>query len=142
MGGHHIIDWIIKIGSDPFVSSLSSLCGIISLVFSVVIWAKTHDLRDQINVYKRNQQKIVSNLKSYRESIIQDGLYTINIRSSIRTELYSILQDYNALLSIWVKLKIRWTLHLLNTKKDIVDTEKLCALLDWIIARIQRKENR
>lgn len=139
---HTIIDWIITIGSNQFISSLSSLCGIAGLVFSVVIWAKTKDLRDQIDVYKRNQKTIVTNLKSYRESIIQDGLYSLHIRSLIRTELYSILQDYRALLSLWVKLKIHWTLHLLNNGKTEPDIEKLCALLDWVIARIQRKENR
>lgn len=108
----------------------------------MVIWAKTKDLREQINAYKRNQKTIVTNLKSHRDSIILDGLYTLNIRSSIRTELYSILQDYNALLSPWVKLKVHWTLHLLNSGKADPNLEKLCALLDWIIARIQRKENR
>lgn len=111
-------------------------------IFSVVIWAKTKDLKDQINVYKRNQSTIVNNLKSYRDSIIKDALYTLNIRSSIRTELYSILQDYDALFSLWVKIKIRWTIHLLNENEYNFDQEKLCALLDWIIARVQRKETR
>lgn len=108
----------------------------------MAIWAKTKDLRDQINVYKRNQQKIVTNLKSYRDSICKDGLYTMDIRSSIRTELYSILQGYNALLSVGVKIKIYWTIHLLNSQRDDVDIETLCSLLDWVIARVQKKENR
>jgi len=137
-----IINWIIDIGSNPLISSLSSLCGIAGLIFSVVIWVKTKDLRDQINVYKRNQQKIIINLKSYRDSICKDGLYTMNIRSSIRTELYSILQGYNALFSIWVKFKIHWTIHLMNSRRDDIDREALCLLLDWIIARIQKKETR
>lgn len=139
---HTIINWIITIGSNPLVSSLSSLCGIAGLIFSVAIWAKTKDLRDQINVYKRNQQKIVTNLLAYRDSICKDGLYTMDIRSHIRTELNTILQHYSALLSIWVKLKIHMTIYLMNSKRDNVDLEKLCSLLDWIIARIQRKENR
>lgn len=137
-----IIQWIIGIGSNPLISSLSSLCGIAGLIFSVVIWAKTKDLRDQINVYKRNQKTIVTNLKAYRDSICKDGLYTMDIRSSIRTELYSILQGYNALFSIWVKIKIYWAIHLMNSKRDSIDPEALCSLLDWIIARVQRKENR
>lgn len=134
--------WLIALGSSPLISGLSSLCGIVGFIFSVAIWVKTKDLREQINIYKRNQKTIITNLKSYRDSIILDELYTINIRSSIRTELYSILQDYNALFSIWVKLKIYWTIHLLNSKKANIDIEALCSLLDWIIARIQRKENR
>lgn len=121
---------------------IADWCGIIGLIFSVIIWIKTKDLKEQINFYKRNQKTIVSKLKSYRESIIRDGLYTLHIRSLIRTELYSILQDYRALLSPWVKFKIYWTLHLLNAGKPDPNLEKLCALLDWIIARIQRKENR
>ena len=137
-----IINWIIAIGSNPLISSISSLCGIVGLVFSVAIWVKTKDLREQINIYKRNQKIILSKLRSYRDSIILDGLYTMNIRSSIRTELYTLLQQYDALLSFWVKCKIYWTLHLLNSKKADPDIEKLCILLDWIIARIQRKENR
>lgn len=108
----------------------------------MVIWAKTRSLQDQINVYKRNQKTIVTRLKSYRDSVIRDELYTLNIRSSIRTELYSILQGYGALFSPWVKLKILWTIHLLNKGDRDFDPEKLCVLLDWIIARIQRKENR
>lgn len=141
-GGHTIINWIITIGSNPLVSSLSSLCGIAGLVFSVAIWAKTKDLRDQINVYKQNQQEIVTRLMAHRDSICKDGLYTMDIRSHIRAELYSILQDYSALLSIWVKLKIHLAIHLMNSNRDYADLEKLCSLLDWIIARIQRKENR
>lgn len=93
-------------------------------------------------MYKRNQKIIVNNLKSYRDSIIRDNLYTLNIRSSIRTELYSILQDYGALFSFWVKIRIHWTIYLLNANTYSFDQEKLCALLDWIIARVQRKENR
>lgn len=106
-----------------------------------MIWAKTKSLQDQINVYRRNQKSIVNNLKSNRNSIIMDGLYTLNIRSQIRTELNSILQGYGALFSPWVKLKILWTIHLLNKGDRNFDPEKLCALLDWIIARVQRKEN-
>ena len=137
-----IRDWIISFGSDPLVSSISSLCGIVGLIFSIVIWAKTKDLKEQINFYKRNQKTIVTRLISYRDSISKDELYTLNIRSSIRTELYGLLQGYGSLFSLWVKVKIYWTIHLLNAKKTDPDIEKLCALLDWIIARIQRKETR
>lgn len=142
---NRIIEWIIAVGSEPLVSSLSTLCGIAGLIFSVVIWMKTSDLKAQLDFYKRNQKKIVSNLLSYRDSIIRDGLYTLDIRSSIRTELYSILEDYRALLSPWVKLKIHWAIHVLNSNRTELSPkkqEKLCALLDWIIARVQRKENR
>lgn len=132
----------MDIGSDPLISSISTLCGILGFIFSIGIWVKTKDLKDQINVYKRNQKTIINNLKSYRDSIIKDNLYTLNIRSSIRTELYSILQDYSALFSFWTKIRIRWTIHLLSLNKYSFDQEKLCALLDWIIARVQRKENR
>lgn len=124
------------------ISVIADWCGIIGLIFSVVIWAKTKDLKEHINFYKRNQKTIVNRLISYRDSIIKDGLYTLNIRSSIRTELYGLIQDHGSLFSLWVKFKIYWALHLLNSKKDSPDLEKFCALLDWIIARVQRKENR
>lgn len=137
-----IINWIITFGSCPLISSLSSICGIAGFIFSVIIWAKTKKLQDEINIYKRNQKKIENNLKAYRDSIIQDELYTLNIRSSVRTELYSILQGYGTLFSPYVKYKIRKTIRLLNTQKNTIDQEKLCDLLDWIIARIGRKENR
>lgn len=139
---HTIREWVISFGSDPLISSVSSLCGIVGLIFSVVIWAKTKDLKEQINIYKRNQKTIVNRLISYRDSVIKDGLYTLDIRSSIRTELYSLLQDYGSLFSPWVKLKMYWTLRLLKSGQKDPDLEKLCALLDWIIARVQRKENR
>lgn len=140
-----IIEWIIAVGSNPLVSSLSSLCGIAGLVFSVVIWLRTNDLKAQLGFYKRNQKKIASNLTSYRDSIIRDGLYTLHIRSQIRTELYSILQEYRSLLSPLVKWRILWAIHVLNSNRGELSPkkqEKLCTLLDWIIARIQRKENR
>lgn len=124
------------------ITGISSLCGIAGFIFSVIIWARTKDLRDQINVYKRNQKTLVEHLTAYRDSVIKDNLYTLDIRSSIRTELYSILQDYGAVFSFWVKLRVHWTIHLLNSGKNNVDQEKLCNLLDWIIARIHRKENR
>lgn len=136
-----IKEWIISLGTDPLIASLSAICGIAGLIFSVVIWTKTKSLQDQINIYKRNQKNIVNTLKSNRDSIIRDNLYTLDIRSQLRTELNSILQGYGALFSPWVKLKIQWTIHLLNKGDRNFDPEKLCALLDWIIARVQRKEN-
>lgn len=125
------------------IGFVADICGIVGLIFSIGIWFATKDLKGQINVYKRAQKSIITTLMANRDNIIRDNLYTMDIRSNLRTELYSILQSYGALLSPIEKLKIRWAIHLLKKSgTSAINREKLCSLLDYIIARFQKKETR
>ena len=124
------------------LSLISDISGIISFIISIVLLLLNNKLKNQIGIYKRNQKDIVKVLKSYRESIYQDGLYAMNIRSGIRTELNVLLMDYKTLLSIKEKSKIKETINILmNDKLVDKELELLCSNLDFVIARFIKKES-
>ena len=124
------------------LSLIADICGVFSLVFAFAIWRSAKNIKEQLNVYKRNQKDIVVRLMANRENLYQDGLYAINIRSSLRTELFSIQKNYSSLLSVRERAVIRATLSTLQkTKPSEVNIEKLCVRLDYIIARFNKKES-
>jgi hypothetical protein len=125
----------------PSISEIADVCGIVGLIFSIAIWRLTGKLKEQISIYKKSQKDILTNLKAQRDSIRLDHVYTISVRSELRTELYGMLQNFSAILTIKDRCVIRRTLHLLKAKSDSVNRESLCSNLDYIIARFQKKEN-
>ena len=123
------------------LGTVADVCGIAGFVFSVLIWKMAGKLKAQISVYRRQQKDIVLNLRAQRDCILLDNIYTIGVRSELRTELYGLLKSYDALLSLGEKWRIRQALGMLSKKKpEEVDREVLCAHLDYIIARFRKKE--
>lgn len=121
------------------ISVIADFCSIAGFVLTIAIWKLADKIRSQTIYYQRQQKDILTNLKAQRDCIRLDDIYTIRVRSELRTELYSILKNYNALLSVWESFRIRWIIHILRCGEK-TDRESLCANLDYVIARFQRKE--
>lgn len=122
------------------LTGLSEVCSIVGLIFSVAIWKSAAKLKEQTIVYKKSQKDILNNLKAQRGSILLDDIYTISVRSELRTELYGMLQNFSAILTLKDRWAIYQTIHLLK-KSHSINREALCVKLDYIVARFQKKEN-
>ena len=134
----------MKGGRTYLLSIAADICGIVSFLLTIWLLFKSEALRKEIDSqrldYQREQKAIRNNIIALRDNIRNDGLINLRIISEVRTYLLSFTQRFKRLLSKEDNKRIIATLAMLKQKIDDIDRAKLCAELDYFVARFDKKE--
>lgn len=127
-------------------SIIADVVTIISFVISILTFTLAHTILKnteyQRTEYENERGDIQSSLMALRDNIWKDNMeLTLKFRSKIRTELFSYRQKYLVISSLPCIYHVSRAICLCNN--EILDTkhrEKLCASLDFLIARFDKSE--
>lgn len=102
--------------------------------------AKTLKVLSQKNEFNAKRELYSDRLTAYKTSILEDGIYSNTLLHSILQEIYTIENKFPTIFSSFRDKKtfvlIKWQL----TKKHH-NFEKICTYLDYLIARLNIKED-
>lgn len=127
-------------------SFIADVITIIGFVISVLTFVSTHTILKntsyQRTEYENERRNIQSSLMALRDNIWEDNVtLTLKFRSKIRTELFSYRQKYLVISSLPCIYHLTRAIRLCNN--EILNAkyrEKLCASLDFLIARFNKSE--
>ena len=128
------------------LSIAADILGIISCVMSFLLFimSKTilKNIQTQRSEYEQERFQLQTSLAALRMNIWYDGLLTTEIRSKLRTDLFTYRQKYLELSSIPCLFHLFRSLHILN-KLRITEPNrhKLCISIDFLVARFNKKED-
>lgn len=127
-----------------FIGKLSDVLGIISVVISIISISIISRISDNLRKtkvdYMKNKNEILTTLLSLRESIYEDNLDNIKIRSGLREELNYYFQNYWKIIPFngWCRILI--SIRYLNKGSIQKNKEKLCGHIDYLVAKLRKDE--
>lgn len=126
------------------LSIVADVCGIIGFLLTICLLIRSEALRKEINSqrsdYQREQKTIRNNISALRDNIRDDDLINLRIVSEVRTHLLSLKQKFKHLLTREDKKRLYATIEILSMGIDDINRLKLCAELDYFVARLDKKE--
>ena len=122
----------------------ADIAGIISFLLTVTLLIRSEALRKEIDAQKRefqnDQESIQIKLIALRENLWYGQPLSLKLISEIRTLLHSFSMNYSRLRSRRDKRELSETLNMLENEPESINILRLCAKLDYFIARLERKE--
>ena len=127
------------------MGTIADSLGIASCFVSVFIFIMTRTILKNIDgqrkEYDSERFQLQTDLAALRMNIWDDQLLNIKIKSNIRTYLYTYKQKYIVLSSIVCRWHLNRAIRISKKAKiNEINREKLCISLDYIIARLNKKE--
>lgn len=126
------------------LSNIADVLGILSFMMSIVLFVITNSIfrnvKFQRSEYAKEHLTLQTNLEALRQNIWDDSLDDIEIRSKLRTELFTYRQNYWKILSPVCHYRIYKSLFFIKTEIKPEDRESLCLNIDYLVARFSRKE--
>lgn len=134
------MDWI-KIFT---LSNIADVLGILGFILTIVLLIRSEAIRKELDSQRSDYQKEKKNIRAQitavRDNVRNDGLeINLKIISDVRTNLLSFGQKFERLLTHDDKRHMANTLKMLKLCENI-DRTKLCAELDYFVARFDKKE--
>ena len=128
------------------LSTIADILGIIScfISFLLFIMSKTilKNLQTQRKEYEQERFQLQTSLAALRMNIWDDNLLNDEIKSKLRTDLFTYRQKYLEISSISCLFHLFRSLRILN-KQHISESSrnKLCISIDFLVARFNKKED-
>ena len=126
------------------LSNIADIFCVLSFIISIILFIITHsifkNIQSQKTEYTKEQFNLKTNLQALRQNIWDDSLNSIEIRSKLRTELFTYRQNYWKILSPICHYRIHKSLCFIKTDIKSKDRETLCTNIDYLVARFSRKE--
>lgn len=123
---------------------MADFSGIVSFILTITLLIKSEAMRKEIegqrSDYIKEQKMIRDYLIELRKNVIEDGILNQKVISDIRTQLFTYQQKFQKLLSRSDRKHLKSTLKILEASVYKIDQKKLCAELDYFVARFERKE--
>ena len=126
------------------LSTIADIFGILSFLMSVIVFIISHSIFKYVEMQKKEYDderiQLQTSLIAIRNNIWKDNLTGLKIRSKLRTELYTYLQKYWKISSPICLFHIFRSIRICRKDFDNSQQEKLCASIDYLIARFNKKE--
>lgn len=127
------------------LSTIADIAGILSFIMSIVLFFISHSIlkysKQQRENYNKERFNIQSDLAALRDNILEDNLYTPQIRSRLRQAIYSYRIKYWFISFPFCLYHIQFSLFLIKKLPDDEKSrERLCEHLDYLIAKMDKKE--
>lgn len=128
------------------LSTLADIAGILGFILTVALLFKSEAMKKEIESqradYIKEQRSIKERLIGLRTNVVDDNLVNMKVISDLRTQLFSYEQKFKHLLTREDKSHLKSTLSILNGDIETIESKKLCAELDYFVARFERKERK
>lgn len=126
------------------LSTIADILGILSFLMSVILFIISHSIFKYVKIqrkeYDDERTQLQTSLIALRNNIWKDNLTGLKIRSKLRTELYTYLQKYWKISSLFCLFHIFRSLRICRKDFTPKQKEKLCESIDYLIARFNKKE--
>lgn len=132
-------------GTSPYVLGISSLCGIISLILTIIVTIRTAKIgkilrqNEIMSRYNRERTSFQNAFEGHRKSITVDGLRSKQLLTDILKNVEAYRIKFSEILS-W-KEKIRLFLFIRQLKKDPeqANYNQICNYLAALSGRLSKK---
>lgn len=123
---------------------IADVTGIAGFIVTICLLIRSEALRKEIQMEKRAYQKSQKDIRleliALRMNVWDDNILILQIVSKIRSNLYSCQINFKRLLSKEDKTHIKRTISMLRSGLTSISAYELCEELDYIIARLEKKE--
>ena len=127
-----------------FWTTFSRICGIlgfISFFLSIGILKKVYaKAESQRESYKNEREELLYALIALRQNIWDDGLFTLSIQDKLQSKIYEFQIKYSLISSIRCSFHLYRCLHLLKSEITESSKRKIRQDLNFLIARLNKKE--
>lgn len=125
---------------------ISNIVTLISFVVSVGTFLLSHSILKNMDAQRREYEQerfdLQTSLIALRENIWEDDLLNLQIRSQLRTSILTYRQKYWKISHPLCLFHVRRSIKYLRDEKNATHKkEKLCASIDYLIARFNKKED-
>lgn len=140
-----ISQFLTSANSNPAFTFLVSCAGILGFLLSIYLSIKSNSISKQLKIisakkeYNMEREIFSNRFKGHRSSIIDDNNHSRQLIHLILEDVYSLETKYTEILRINDKIKLIILKHQANSKKP--NFEKICGCFDYLIARLQIKED-
>lgn len=133
------------LGTNPYVLGITSLCGIIGLVLTIIVAIKTSKIskilkhNEITSQYNRERTSFQKAFEGHRKSITVDGLRSKKLLSDILENVEAYRIKFSVILSWHEKIRLALFVRQLKKKPEQADYNLISNNLASISGRLSKK---
>lgn len=133
------------LGTNPYALGISSLCGIISLVLTIIVTIKTSKIskilrhNEIISRYNKERIGFQNTFEGHRKSITVDGLRSKQLLTDILKNVEAYRTKFSEILSWHEKIRLALFIRQLKKQPEQADYNLISNYLASISGRLSKK---
>ncbi len=137
------------LGTNSIVLGISTLCGVIGFILTIVVTIKTAKINKILKYnriteqYNSDRLSFQRSFEGYKSSIIIDRIKTEDLQKDILTKVESYKANFSEIISIQEKITLNLFIRILEKDFNEInesDWNKICNYLARLSGRLTKKE--
>lgn len=140
-----ITKFLSFLGTNPYLLGISSLCGILSFILTVIVTMRTAKINKILRYneitsrYNKERTAFQNVFEGHRKSIMEDGLQSNRLQNDILKNVEAYRAQFSEILSLREKIRLARFVSLLKKEPDQINYNSICVYLASISGRLSRK---
>lgn len=140
-----IARFLLLLGTNQYILGVSSLCGIIGFILTVIVTIRTAKIskilkhNEIISRYNKERMGFQKAFEGHRKSITVDGLRSKQLQTDILKNVEAYRAEFSEILSLQEKIKLALFIRQLRKAPEYADYNLISNYLASISGRLSKK---